>query len=119
MRVAVVVAGAGALLLSSFVALDAGEVGINRGRLGAYPGVWVDVPLEYSTDVIFPFGGSHHAVPGIAAINGEPYRCRVHARRFRERTSFVVHLRTEHGLVDDEIPGAVILDRGEIVYLGN
>jgi len=117
MRFTIVVASLGAILLSSFVA-SAGEVGIRRGRRGVRPQVWVGLPLEYSTDVVFPFGGSHHTVPGVVTINRAPYRCLVHERRFRERVHFVSHLRMGHGLVDDDIPSAVIVDRGEVVYLG-
>lgn len=119
MRFVIVVAGLGALLLASLaVSAGAGEVGIHRGRRAVRTDLFIDLPLEYSTEVVFPFGGSHHAVPGVVTINREPYRCLVHERRFRERGHFVAHLRREHGLVDDAIPSAVIVDRGEVVYLG-
>ncbi len=106
-----------ALVLSSHLAA-AGEVAVHDGRHRARTEAFVGLPLEYSTDVVFPFGGTHHAVPGVVSINRAPYRCLAHERSFRERTHFVAHLRMAHGLIDDAIPSAVIVDRGEVVYLG-
>ena len=103
-------------VLAGAAAAAAGDV--VRRRHAFRTDLFLDLPLEYSTDVVFPFGGSHHAVPGVVSINGAPYRCLVHERRFRARTHFVAHLRTGHGLTDDAIPSRVILDRGEVVYLG-
>ena len=106
-----------AIGVSSMPAL-AGDVAVRRRR-AVRTDVWVNMdPKDYSTDVEFPFGGSHHAVPGVVSINGKPYRCVVHEQRFKERSHFVAHLRTGHGLTDDAISSAVIVDRNEVVYLG-
>ena len=67
----------------------------------------------------FPFGGSHHQVPGVVAVNHAPYYCVPHQRAFRERADFVVHLRTHHGLTDDEIRRVVLVVRGQVRYVGN
>jgi hypothetical protein len=96
----------------------AGELGSHRDRRGVRTDLFLDVPLDHSTAVIFPFGGTHHAVPGVVAVNRAPYRCLVHDREFLERTHFVAHLRIEHGLHDDDIPAAVVVDHGQVVYLG-
>ena len=91
-----------------------------EARRGVRTDLFIEIPLEYSTDVIFPFGGSHHTVPGTVTINRAPYYCVKHAQAFRARPDFVEHLRTVHGLTDDEIPAAVLVDRGQQVrYLGD
>jgi hypothetical protein len=82
--------------------------------------LFIDVPLDrYSTDVVFPFGGAHHGVPGVVAVNHAPYYCTRHARAFRERAGFVAHLRTRHGLKDADIPAAVLVDGGQVRYIGD
>jgi hypothetical protein len=106
------------LLLASVPSAPAGEVAVRRQR-HVRPDLFLDLPLDYDTAVIFPFGGSHHAVPGVVSINRQPYRCLAHERAFRERIHFVVHLRREHGLADDQIRAAVVVDRGEVIYLGD
>jgi hypothetical protein len=86
---------------------------------GARTDLFVEVPLDdHSTDVVFPFGGSHHQVPGVVAVNRTPYYCARHARGFHERAAFVGHLRTRHGLDDADIPRAVLVDGGQVRYLG-
>jgi hypothetical protein len=91
-----------------------------RGRAGLRTDLFIEVPLDgYSTDVIFPFGGSHHTVPGVVAVNRAPYYCAPHARAFRERAKFVTHLRTKHDLADVEIPEAVLVDGGQVRYIGD
>jgi hypothetical protein len=94
----------------------AGDARVRRER--ARTDLFVDLPLDYSTRVIFPFGGTHHAVPGVVSVNQPSYRCAPHARTFRSRVDFVVHLRAAHGLDDEEIPAAVVVDRGRVVYVG-
>lgn len=90
-----------------------------RGHVGARPDVFVDVPLDQPTPgVVFPFGGSHHQVPGVVAVNRAPYYCVPHKRAFRERMDFVAHMRTAHGLADDEIAGAVLVEHGQVRYPG-
>ncbi len=82
--------------------------------------LFVDVPLDYDTSVVFPFGGSHHAVPGVVTINRPaPYFCRPHERGFRTRAAFVEHLAVRHGLSDREIPGLVLVDRNQVRYVGD
>jgi len=82
--------------------------------------LFIDVPLEYDTSVVFPFGGSHHAVPGAVSINQKaPYFCRVHALGFPERAPFIEHLSVKHGLSDREIPGMVLVDRHQVRYVGD
>jgi hypothetical protein len=92
----------------------AGEAGGGRAR----PELFVTVPLESSTGVVFPFGGSHHAVPGVVAVNRPPYVCVAHTRPFRERAAFVTHLRMQHGLADDDIPASVVVGGGQVRYVG-
>jgi hypothetical protein len=83
------------------------------------PELYLDMPLDdYSTDVIFPFGGSHHAVPGVVSVNRAPYRCLPHERVFRARAHFVAHLRLDHGLTDATIPSAIVVDQGQAIYIG-
>jgi hypothetical protein len=113
-----VLAMAVTVALGAAATVPAGDVVLRRRHDGARPEIFLDVPLDYSTDVVFPFGGSHHAVPGVVSINRRPYRCLVHEREFRERAHFVAHLRIEHGLEDDAIPAAIIVDRGQAIFVG-
>jgi hypothetical protein len=100
------------------VAAEAGD-GRRAGR-GADTDLFVAVPLETDTGVVFPFGGSHHAVPGVVTINQKaPYFCRAHARGFRDRPAFVEHLGVQHGLTDRDIPGLVVVGRGQVRYVGD
>jgi hypothetical protein len=91
-----------------------------RNHAAGRPDLFIEVPLDqYTPDVVFPFGGSHHQVPGVVAVNHAPYYCVPHQRAFRERADFVVHLRTRHGLTDDEIRRVVLVVRGQVRYVGN
>jgi hypothetical protein len=81
--------------------------------------LFVDVPLDYDTSVKFPFGGSHHAVPGVVTINQAPYYCRPHKLSFEERAAFVEHLSVKHGLTDREIPSMVLVDHNQVRYVGD
>lgn len=81
--------------------------------------LFVEVPLDYDTRVVFPFGGSHHAVPGVVTINRAPYYCRPHKQSFRERAAFVEHLSVKHGLSDQEIPSMVLVDHNQVRYVGD
>lgn len=81
--------------------------------------LFVEVPLDYDTSVVFPFGGSHHAVPGVASINHDPYYCRAHDRSFADRAAFVEHLGVKHGLSDREIPGMVVVRGDQVRYVGD
>ena len=106
-------------LVSIAATVDAGEPHRGRGR-HAYGGLFLDVPLDYDTSVVFPFGGSHHAVPGVVGINqNAPYFCRVHDLGFRARAPFVEHLSVKHGLTDREIPNLVLVDRHQVRYVGD
>jgi hypothetical protein len=89
----------------------------HRGDVGT--DLFVEVPLDYDTGVVFPFGGSHHAVPGVVTINKAPYLCRPHNLTFRERTAFVEHLGVKHGLSDREIPGMVLVEHNQVRYVGD
>jgi hypothetical protein len=82
--------------------------------------LFVAVPLEGPTPgVVFPFGGSHHQVPGVVAVNRAPYFCTPHARAFHDRAAFVAHLRRRHGLDDADIPRAVLVQGGQVRYVGH
>lgn len=98
---------------------DAGEHRRGHGR-HPYGALFLDVPLEHDTSVVFPFGGSHHAVPGVVTINQKaPYFCRAHALGFPARAPFVEHLSVKHGLTDREIPNLVLVDRHQVRYVGD
>lgn len=109
------------LLSGAALALAQSTVpGAGHGHGGSRPDVFVEVPLDAPTPgVVFPFGGSHHQVPGVVSVNRAPYYCVPHKRAFRERLDFVAHLRTEHGLADDEIAGAVLVQHGQVRYPGD
>jgi hypothetical protein len=81
--------------------------------------LFLDVPLDYDTGVKFPFGGSHHAVPGVVTINQAPYYCRPHQLSFEERAAFVEHLSVKHGLTDREIPSMVLVEHNQVRYVGD
>ena len=108
-----------ALVLIATVA-DAGAGGwFRRDRGDTRTDLFVEVPLDYDTRVVFPFGGSHHAVPGVVTINADPYFCRPHDLAFADRARFVEHLSVKHGLTDREIPGMVVVDRNQVRYVGD
>jgi hypothetical protein len=120
MRTRVLTAAVALMLVATAIA-EAGDVAIRRRHHGhdARPDLYLDMPLDYSTDVIFPFGGSHHAVPGVVSVNRAPYRCLPHERVFKARAHFVAHLRLDHGLTDETIPSAIVVDQGQAIYLGD
>ncbi len=86
---------------------------------GVATDLFVDVRLDYDTSVVFPFGGSHHAVPGVATINQAPYYCRPHDMSFQDRAAFVEHLSVKHGLTDREIPRLVLVRHNQVRYVGD
>jgi hypothetical protein len=89
-------------------------------RRHAETDLFIQMPLEHDTSVVFPFGGSHHALPGVVTINQpEPYFCRPHRLGFRDRTGFVEHLGVKHGLTDREIPSMVVVDKHQVRYVGD
>src|SRR5215475_5092603 len=96
-----------ALLLVLAAATIVGADDQHGHRHGVTTDLFVDVPLDYDTSVVFPFGGSHHAVRGVATINQAPYYCRPHDMSFEDRAAFVEHLSVKHGLTDREIPRLV------------
>jgi hypothetical protein len=90
-----------------------------RDRGDARTDLFVEVPTEYDTRVVFPFGGTHHAVPGVVGINSEPYYCRPHDVSFADRARFVEHLSVKHGLTDREIPQLVVVRGDQVRYVGD
>ncbi len=93
---------------------------VPHGRAQGHPDLFIEVPLDrYSSEVVFPFGGSHHRVPGVVAVNRAPYFCEPHRHAFRDRADFVAHLRLRHGIPDAEIPQAVLAERGQVRYIGD
>jgi hypothetical protein len=107
------------LIVTTVVPALAGDARIGR-RGDPRTDLFVEVPLDYDTSVQFPFGGSHHAVPGVVTINAKaPYFCRPHERSFRTRSAFVEHLAVKHGLSDREIPKLVVVDHNQVRYVGD
>ncbi|MCC6767170.1 MAG: hypothetical protein IT293_21175 [Deltaproteobacteria bacterium] len=100
-------------------AMTAHADGPRGWRGGPRADLFIDVPLEYDTGVTFPFGGAHHAVPGVVSINKAPYYCAPHAQSFRARAAFVEHLSVKHGLADEEIPSAVMVRDNQVRYVGD
>ena len=87
---------------------------------GPHTDLFVAVPLEGPTPgVVFPFGGSHHQVPGVVAVDRAPYVCMPHHLAFHDRAAFVAHLRRRHGLDDADIPRAVLVQGGQVRYVGD
>jgi hypothetical protein len=107
------------LCVVAMIAATAHAGGPLDGRAYRRADLFVEVPLDHETGVAFPFGGSHHAVPGVVSINRAPYYCRVHARSFRDRAAFVEHLSVKHGLTDAEIPDMVIVRDNQVRYVGD
>lgn len=101
------------------VDLDAQTVQPHAARHAVHTDLFVDVPLDYDTSVVFPFGGSHHAVPGVATINQAPYYCLPHQLAFEDRAAFVEHLSVKHGLSDREIPRMVLVRNNQVRYVGD
>ena len=82
--------------------------------------LFIEIPLkDYSTGVVFPFGGSHHTVPGVVTVNAAPYYCAPHRRSFADRAAFVAHLRKAHGLDERDIPRTVLVEHGQVRYIGD
>ena len=107
------------LVLITSAPVVAGDARIGR-RGDPHTDLFVEVPLDYDTSVQFPFGGSHHAVPGVVTINQPaPYFCRPHERGFPTRAAFVEHLAVKHGLSDREIPKLVVVARHQVRYVGD
>jgi hypothetical protein len=108
------------MVLVMVLAVSAGADDGRRRHPGeASTDLFIEVPLDHDTGVVFPFGGSHHAVPGVVTINRAPYFCRPHNLSFRDRAPFVEHLRVKHGLTDREIPGLVLVEHNQVRYVGD
>jgi hypothetical protein len=107
------------LLGTLLVAVTAHADGPRGWRGDPRTDLFIEVPLEYDTRVVFPFGGSHHAVPGVVSINKAPYFCGPHKQSFRERVAFVEHLSVKHGLTDEEIPRMVMVRDNQVRYVGD
>lgn len=109
---------AATVMVAMVATAEAGEP--RRGRGDGRTDLFINAPLDYDTSVVFPFGGSHHAVPGVVTINQKaPYFCRPHDLGFRSRTPFVEHLSVKHGLTDRDIPGMVLVDGHQVRYVGD
>jgi hypothetical protein len=96
---------------------------IRRGHApGVGPGfdtdLFLDVPLDYDTSVVYPFGGSHRNTPGTVTINRPAFYCVPHEQGFADRGDFVAHLRAAHGLGDEDIPDATLVQKGQLRYIG-
>ncbi len=107
------------LLVVTAARADQMQAGGRRGQR-VETDLFVAVPLAHDTRVVFPFGGSHHAVPGLVTINKKaPYFCVAHRRGFGDRVSFVEHLGVVHGLTDREIPAMVLVAHDQVRYVGD
>jgi hypothetical protein len=85
---------------------------------GYDPDLFLDMPLDYDTSVVYPFGGSHRNTPGTVTINRPAYYCTPHQQSFADRSDFVAHLRGTHGLGEDDIPDATLVQKGQLRYIG-
>jgi hypothetical protein len=92
---------------------------VRRGlAVGEGPQLFLDVPLDYDTSVVYPFGGSHRNTPGTVTINRPAYWCAPDRLGFGDRAAFVAHLRVRHGVADEELPHATLVQPGQLRYLG-
>jgi len=109
-----------AIVLAFALCADAHEPRATARAPSDAANLFVEIPLDrYSTGVVFPFGGSHHAVPGVVAVNAAPYYCAPHRRTFASRAGFVAHLRSTHGLDERDIPRTVLVEHGQVRYIGD
>jgi hypothetical protein len=109
-----------AMVLVLMATAPAGADDVQRRHHGdARTDLFVEIPLDYDTRVVFPFGGSHHVVPGVATINKAPYFCRPHKLSFQDRAAFIEHLGVKHGLSDREIPSQVLVEHNQVRYVGD
>jgi hypothetical protein len=92
--------------------------GFNPGFNGYNPDLFLDMPLDYDTSVVYPFGGSHRNTPGTVTINRPAYYCTPHQQSFTDRDDFVAHLRGTHGLSDQDLPDATMVQKGQLRYIG-
>jgi len=107
------------VLIAALVAPPSAAAWPDGGSRDPRPEVWVGVPAVAPTPgVTFPFGGAHHEVPGVVAVNRPPYYCEVHAHAFRERSAFLAHLRRRHHLAEGEARPNLVVDDGQVRYVG-
>ena len=60
----------------------------------------------------------HHPVPGTVTINGAPYVCDVDGKRFKDRDTFVAHLRAAHRTPAAKIPDRLLVRDGRVHFVG-
>ena len=79
----------------------------------------VPVP-PYEHERLHYFGRRyHHLVPGTVTIGKTPYVCDLDEQLFRTQDDFVAHLRTVHRVPPESIPDRLLVDRGEVHFLGD
>lgn len=82
--------------------------------------IWVPIdPYEHER-LYWKRKSDRDLVPGGVSINGEPrYVCDLDDEKFTDREKFVAHLRLEHGVPPERIPGSLVPDDGVIHFAGD
>lgn len=93
-----------------------------RNRVDVY--TWVPPPDGlYDTSSaggrVYFYGKDRMEVPGVVAVNRPPYVCDLDRQVFRDKQTFVAHLRTMHGdrLADRPDP-AFVVRNGQVHFTG-
>ncbi len=106
------------LVLVSLATAVAAEPGAPTWR-GRGPQTHIFVPLDpIPPGIWWMHRHDRRLVPPTVSIGGEPYVCDVDARSFATRDAFVAHLRWEHALSPERIPGLLYRADGEVHYAG-
>jgi hypothetical protein len=117
-----------AVLGAHIAAADPGKGGPRQEgpRSGNDPKVYTWVPPPdpvydgtYGDGGVYFYGKDRMEVPGVVAVNRPPYVCDLDRQVFRDKQSFVAHLRRSHGdrLAESRDPSFVVHD-GQVHFTG-
>jgi hypothetical protein len=116
-----------AILGADFTAADPGRGGPRQDgrRSSGDPKVYTWVPPpegvydgSYGHGGVYFYGKDRMEVPGVVAVNRPPYVCDLDRQAFRDKQSFVAHLRRTHGDRLAERPDFIVHD-GQVHFTGH
>jgi hypothetical protein len=101
---------------------SAGDVSVGRRHGFRQPDLDIFVPIDpYEHERLYwKRKSDRDLVPGGVSIDGEPrYVCDLDDEKFDDRERFVAHLRLEHLVPPERIPGSLVTVDGTIHYAGD
>jgi hypothetical protein len=116
--VLVVAVATAASAQSSAPATPSSPTNTTRGTGGPRVDAVVPIPPTEHERLHFFGRRDHHRVPGTVTIDKPPYVCDVDGERFTDRDAFVAHLRSRHRIASARIPDTLVVQDGQVHFLG-